>query len=592
MEDRKTAVAMLICIMFIMVYMELFINPLTRPPVGPHSAGSQPTSSQRQGGAGEATNGTTSGALEGASAPNSAPASGIPAANTAATAIAAATPNRLPTKAELDASPKTTIDNGVFQATFAHLGGRLEKLVLRDYRENLNSDGRLNLVPYQENTALPLGLAIGEMRDDMVSYSVKVVGGTTESDGKIRVQAGEPVSVEMWATLSDGQVLKKSFSIKWEDFLIGVDVSLGKELGGNKKVWLEWQQNLSDLAFKDAMNPSQFTVLANNSISHFSPSAVQATMVEPFNASWLAVADKYFGAILIPQETGINARYGREGNRLYSAVAGSNKGGTFHIFVGPKDYRILKPAGFELERSIDLGIFAFIAYPLLSLIRLANSVLHNYGLAIIFMTLALKYLFLPLTKASLKSMKAMQDLQPEMKALRERIKDPNQLNQEMLALYKRKGVNPMGGCLPVLVQIPVFFGLYSALLHSIELRHAPFGMWIQDLSAPEHLVVFGLPLPLLIIVMGAAMFIQQQTTPTPGLDPAQKKVMMFMPLVFTFLFFIHPVPSGLALYMLVNTLISIVQQAFLRSDARVGPFKATAIASGAIFVIGFLATLV
>jgi YidC/Oxa1 family membrane protein insertase len=187
-------------------------------------------------------------------------------------------------------------------------------------------------------------------------------------------------------------------------------------------------------------------------------------------------------------------------------------------------------------------------------------------------------------------MKAMQDLQPEMKALRERIKDPTQLNQEIMGLYKKRGVNPMGGCFPMLIQLPVFLGLYNALLYSIELRHAPFALWVTDLSSPEGLLIFGIQVPVMIILMGLSMIWQQHTTPS-AMDPVQKRVMLLMPVVFTIMFIIFPFPAGLVLYWLVNNLISIVQQRFLRSEGGHSALKGTIVGSILIFAFGFVLTL-
>jgi YidC/Oxa1 family membrane protein insertase len=274
-------------------------------------------------------------------------------------------------------------------------------------------------------------------------------------------------------------------------------------------------------------------------------------------------------------------------------VASSSTGGRFHIYVGPKDYKTLESiANFNLERTIDLGWFAFLALPLLWLLRSLYALFGNYGLAIIGLTLLVKAALLPLSKASFASAKKMQDLQPEIKALKERVKDPNQLNQEMFALYKRKGVNPMGGCFPVLIQIPVFLGLYNALLNAIELRHAPFAGWIRDLSAPESLHLFGIGVPVMVLLMAASMVYQTWTTPNPSADPNQQKMMMIMPLVFAGMFIIFPMPAGLVLYWLVNNIISIVQQLYMRSATKGSVYMATVVASVAIFGFGYVLTMI
>ncbi|MGQ9654108.1 MAG: Vpu, partial [Thermodesulfobacteriota bacterium] len=208
---------------------------------------------------------------------------------------------------------------------------------------------------------------------------------------------------------------------------------------------------------------------------------------------------------------------------------------------------------------------------LLILLRFVNGYTHNYGIAVIVLTIIIKLLFWPLTHKSYSSMKELQRVQPRIKQIRERFKDnKEELNREMMLLYRTHKVNPLGGCLPMVVQIPVFFALYKALMDSIELRHAPFILWVKDLSAPDYLLrlppgvsLFGIegigPLPLL---MGATMLIQQKMTPTTG-DPTQAKIMMLMPIFFTFLFISFP--SGLVLYWLFNNVLSIVQQIYINS---------------------------
>ena len=213
-------------------------------------------------------------------------------------------------------------------------------------------------------------------------------------------------------------------------------------------------------------------------------------------------------------------------------------------------------------------------------------------MAIIALTFFVKTAFLPLTKAGLVSMKAMSELQPEIKALRERITDPTQLNQEMLTLYRKRGVNPMGGCFPMLIQIPVFLGLYNALLNAMELRHAPFALWIQDLSSPERFMIGTVPVQLMVLILGVSMFIQQYMTPTPGMEPAQRKILLLMPLILSISFIVYPLPAGLVLYWIVNNTISITQQSFIKNERRVSPLQATLLAGGAMLVFGYILTLI
>jgi len=234
------------------------------------------------------------------------------------------------------------------------------------------------------------------------------------------------------------------------------------------------------------------------------------------------------------------------------------------VFVGPKDIDKLEAFGHGLRRAVDLGRFSFIALPMLQALRLLHRFTGNYGVAIILLTVLIKLLFYPLTKKSFESMRAMQKLQPEMAKIRERLQDkPEEMNREIMDLYKRHKVNPLGGCLPMILQLPVFFGLYSALQNAIELRHAPFIGWITDLSAPDRLGTIQLPfvqypgIPVLTLTMGVSMFVQQWMTPSAA-DPSQQRVMMIMPLMFTYMFINFP--AGLSLYWLANNLLTIAQQ--------------------------------
>jgi YidC/Oxa1 family membrane protein insertase len=224
------------------------------------------------------------------------------------------------------------------------------------------------------------------------------------------------------------------------------------------------------------------------------------------------------------------------------------------LFFGPKDQELLKAANHQLERAVYFGWFDMLAKPLLYVLVFFYGFLKNYGLAIILLTIIIKLLFWPLTHKSYASMKAMQKLQPEMQKLREKFKsDKERLNKELMELYKKHSVNPLGGCLPMLVQIPVFFALYKVLLDSIALRQAPFMLWLTDLSAKD-------PYYITPLLMGASMFVQQKMTPTSA-DPMQAKIFMFMPVVFTFLFLNFP--SGLVIYWLVNNLLTIAQQYYI-----------------------------
>ncbi|MBI3779569.1 MAG: membrane protein insertase YidC, partial [candidate division NC10 bacterium] len=241
----------------------------------------------------------------------------------------------------------------------------------------------------------------------------------------------------------------------------------------------------------------------------------------------------------------------------------------------PKDLDWLKAAGPDLENLLDLGWVDILARPALYLLRFLYRYSGNYGLAIILVTLLQKIVFHPLTAKSLRSMQAMQALQPKLAALQERFKNnPQKKQQETMELYKKYGVNPVGGCLPMLLQIPIFIALYNALSSSVEMWRAPF-LWIKDLSQPDALFTVDLwgsrnyPFNLLALLMGASMFVQQKMTPTAG-DPRQAKMMLYlMPTMFTFMFWSFP--SGLVLYWLVNNLLQIGQQYWLQRRGKLAP---------------------
>ncbi|HEY8370079.1 MAG TPA: membrane protein insertase YidC [Thermodesulfobacteriota bacterium] len=236
------------------------------------------------------------------------------------------------------------------------------------------------------------------------------------------------------------------------------------------------------------------------------------------------------------------------------APGGSVTASAGQIYMGPKDVGELRKVDPRLEQVIHLGFFHWIAMPLLLTLRWLHGILGNYGLAIIALTILIKLVFWPLTAKQIRSSKAMARIQPEMTRLREKYKnDREALNREMMQLFRKHNVNPLMGCLPLLVQIPVFFALYQVLSQSIELRHAPFAGWIQDLSAMDP--YYATP-----ILMGVSMFVTQRMTPMPGMDPTQQKLMLIMPAMMS-VFFLW-MPSGLVLYWLVMNVLQIAQQAY------------------------------
>ena len=304
------------------------------------------------------------------------------------------------------------------------------------------------------------------------------------------------------------------------------------------------------------------TVFNNNERIEHPPEDLTTTAYHRGDLKWVAFQNKYFGSALVPVQgtkAGIvfkekdQVYVGLEYESVQSAATAS------HLFyAGTKELETLEEKGNHLVRMIDYGWFgnkfAFLVKPLLKVLAYFYGLTQNYGWSIIFLTIIIKLLFFPLTHKSFKSMKGMQKIQPYVKVIQERNKDDRQkMNEELLELYKKHKVNPVGGCLPMLLQIPVFIALYHALFFSIELRGAPFIGWITDLSVQDPYYVTP-------VLMGITMFLQQRMTPSVG-DPMQQKIMMFLPIVFTFLFISFP--AGLVIYWTVNNMLTISQQYYI-----------------------------
>lgn len=286
--------------------------------------------------------------------------------------------------------------------------------------------------------------------------------------------------------------------------------------------------------------------------------------------TWVAMIQHYFTTAWIPSTTYQKDLYVEmlEKNQYRVGVksklepigVGQEKTESLKLFVGPQEESVLESIAPGLELVKDYGWLTILAKPIFWLLEKIHGIVNNWGWSIILLTVLIKLLFFPLSAASYKSMAKMKLVQPRLMEMKERFKgEPQKLNQAMMEMYRKEKINPLGGCLPVVVQIPVFIALYWVLLSSVEMRGAPWLGWIQDLSQPDTLfgVWFGAPIGLLPIIMAISMFIQVKLNPTPP-DPLQAKLMMYMPLVFSVMFFFFP--SGLVLYWVVNNILSIAQQ--------------------------------
>jgi YidC/Oxa1 family membrane protein insertase len=292
--------------------------------------------------------------------------------------------------------------------------------------------------------------------------------------------------------------------------------------------------------------------------------------------SFCGIQDKYFAAVFLPHAEGpvelVTVSDSVEGATTAGVAVGGAGANRFFLFVGPKDLDILKKVSPKLEQVVDFGTwFGWAAKPLFLIVNWINhNLVHNYGWSIVLVTIVINFLLLPLKFSSMKSMKKMQTLKPQIDAINAKYKgigmrDPKKAeqNQEVMDFYKKHGVNPMGGCLPMLVQLPFFIAFYNVLSIAIEMRGAHW-LWVTDLSQPEHFTIRALP-----VLMVAAQFAMQKMTPTPGQDPTQAKMMLVMPLVFGYMFW--SMPSGLVLYWLTSNLVGIAQQWFINQSMPAPP---------------------
>ncbi len=337
--------------------------------------------------------------------------------------------------------------------------------------------------------------------------------------------------------------------------------------------WLNKEASFSDPSRMSTKGAAYFEPEEGYTKIKFEDFTDEVVNVTANGANWIAMIQHYFFVSIIDNDskTQIITKYLPQSTTPYliratsdsfQVATGANKTEAVKLYIGPKLQNDLPNIAKGLDLTVDYGMFTVIAKPLFWVLNKIHGIVGNWGWSIVLLTILVKLLFFKLTEKQYNSMARMRKLQPRIKTLKDRYKDNKQkFNEEMMALYKKEKVNPMGGCLPMLIQIPVFIALYWVLMESVELRQAPFMLWLQDLSSPD-------PYFILPAINAFAMFMTQKLSPTPGMDPMQAKIMKFMPLAFSVMFAFFQ--SGLVLYWAVNSSLSLIQQYIItkRIDAQ------------------------
>lgn len=450
----------------------------------------------------------------------------------------------------------------LYTATFHSGGGVLDSFTLKNIAQTSDPDSPdLDMIGKEAKTASPMGLLInGTPSWNKATWKVSAENlSLTENDKKTLVFEGN----------LDGIIITRELTFDASTYLISEKVTYNAEQG--KAAILRVGYTFAGTVYSSSSTYNPMQVIWNDDGSYQHEGDVETLteegIVEKGPLFYAALANNYFlGAIAPETKNGLlKARIQNNVWRIayeeqpISVNTNSPVSQNVSWWIGPKENNLLEKAPNELETAIHLGFFGILAKPLLWLLSFFQKFVGNWGIAIILLTVVIKILFWPLTKKSYKSMEQMKKIAPMMEEVKKKYgNDREALSREMMQLYRTYNINPMSGCLPILVQLPVFIALYNALLNSNHLRHAEFitylpftdMLWLADLSVKD-------PLYITPLIMGATMFLQQWLSPAVG-DPTQRKVMLLMPVIFTFMFLNFP--AGLVLYWLVNNILSIAQQ--------------------------------
>lgn len=454
-----------------------------------------------------------------------------------------------------------TVETERYIAVFTGVGASLKSLTLKGFRETNKPGAAQVKLLANADPALPSFSTRG------VGFALAAQAAYSPNVSSLKLLSGEKKQLVFTYVDAQGFVVRKTYGFDGNGYGITLETQLvnnsAAPITGSFQYLLTspFEQNQSDKRYETYGS----SIYADGSLHTDAPKNVaSATKKYDKGVTWAAINDKYFLSALLSVNNSIASVELKKGAAGYlesdistpafSVAPGQAVTVAHKLFIGPKEIDILKAQGSSLEQSLDLGWFSALAKPMLYSLKFFYRYVGNYGIAIIIITVILKIIFFPLTHKSYKSMKEMGKLQPKMAALKEKYKnDKDAMNRAVMELYRDHKVNPLGGCLPMVVQIPVFFALYKALMFSIELRHAPFMFWITDLSDKDPYYVTP-------VIMGITMFIQQKMTPS-NMDEMQQKIMLGLPVIFTFMFLSFP--SGLVLYWLINNILTIGQQAYI-----------------------------
>lgn len=469
------------------------------------------------------------------------------------------------------------VDTPMYKAEFSNRGAVVKQFELKKFKETNRKDSELK---YLIDKSLPHGTYGLSFKNNSIKGIEEALFTPDLSSNDITVNDKKQTLSFAWKS-DNGVIIEKSFEFLPDSYLINMKVVIknGSDQNINDSAIVKLQNKIIDKSNISFIGPSLYI---DKEMIDVSPGKIEKENVYKGHVKWMAIQDRYFIMSLISKDTSeleINLAYDEKSELIETGIIsptgviapGNQKDIIYGIYAGPKEASALKNIGNDMEKVVDFGMFDVIAKPCLSLMNfIYNNGIKNYGIAIILLTILFKLILWPLGSKSYKSMSDMRKLQPLVNQIRDKYKnDKQKMNEEMMGLYKTYKVNPLSGCLPLVVQMPIFFAFYKMLYSSIELRHAPFFGWITDLSSPDRLFHFNFVIPyfdpptgipVLTLLMGASMFLQQKMSPPAG-DPAQAKMMMFMPVFMTFIFLNFS--SGLVLYWLVNNIVSIIQQYYI-----------------------------